>query len=511
MGMSAPRSCGTGLAGGGAEGCAVRGAGSVAHLHRGRLKAAFEVAVLAALDLALVVLCFEAAVLARLELLPRLPMVRFPEAGPTGEILTIWWVPALWAFFAAYEGLYTRRFSYWDEIKTLWKIAFFATVGVFTLASVGKMGDEISRTVVILLGAAAFFLWPPLRMVAKRALRAAGLLKRRVLVLGAGKTGLLISRALRKEPNYGYEVVGFLDDDPAKVGCVLDGVKVHRGVDLAERYIARCGVTDLVLAMPGVPRERVQGILNAIQQKVERILFVPDVFGMSVVGTTLQHFFQEQAIALELKNNLAQPLNRATKRLFDYVVGAALLAALALPLMLIAAIVSLTSPGPVLYRQRRVGRHGVLFDCLKFRTMYADAEKRLGEILSTDPSALDEWNARWKLADDPRVTRIGRFLRLTSLDELPQIFNVLRGEMSLVGPRPVTQDEIDLYYRESASLVLSVLPGITGLWQVSGRSETSYDYRIALDNWYVRNWNLWLDVVILLKTLPVVYRREGAC
>ena len=142
--------------------------------------------------------------------------------------------------------------------------------------------------------------------------------------------------------------------------------------------------------------------------------------------------------------------------------------------------------------------------------MYRDAEERLAGLLERNPEAQKKWETHWKLDDDPRVTRIGKFLRTTSLDELPQIFNVLRGEMSLVGPRPVTQEEIDKYYKDRADLCFSVLPGITGLWQVSGRSNTSYEYRITLDSWYVRNWNLWLDIVILFKTLRIVIKREGA-
>jgi undecaprenyl-phosphate galactose phosphotransferase len=148
--------------------------------------------------------------------------------------------------------------------------------------------------------------------------------------------------------------------------------------------------------------------------------------------------------------------------------------------------------------------------CYKFRTMYLDADERLQGILERDPAARAEWERHWKLKDDPRVTDMGKFLRKTSLDELPQIFNVLRGEMSLVGPRPYIQNE-EKFLHDFKDPILSVLPGITGLWQVSGRSNTSYNYRIALDSWYVRNWNLWLDIVILIKTIPVVFKTEGAC
>ena len=150
------------------------------------------------------------------------------------------------------------------------------------------------------------------------------------------------------------------------------------------------------------------------------------------------------------------------------------------------------------------------FKCYKFRTMFNDAETRLNNLLQNNVVARDEWKNQWKLGNDPRITKIGKFLRETSLDELPQIFNVLKGEMSLVGPRPVTKEEIENYYKDQAALCFCVPPGITGLWQVSGRSRVSYDHRIALDSWYVRNWNLWLDIVILFKTVKVVLEREGA-
>jgi undecaprenyl-phosphate galactose phosphotransferase len=142
--------------------------------------------------------------------------------------------------------------------------------------------------------------------------------------------------------------------------------------------------------------------------------------------------------------------------------------------------------------------------------MYNDAEERINELLVNNPEANSEWDNHFKLKHDPRITKVGSFLRKTSLDELPQLYNVFKGEMSLVGPRPVTRQEIDEYYKDAAKICFSVPPGITGLWQVSGRSNTSYEKRIALDSWYVRNWNLWLDIVILLKTIRIVIRKEGA-
>jgi undecaprenyl-phosphate galactose phosphotransferase len=328
-----------------------------------------------------------------------------------------------------------------------------------------------------------------------------------VLILGAGETGRLIARALKKEPNYGYKVVGYLDDDPVKEGSSIDGVKVHSGMDSAANYIESRNITDIIVAMPGEDSRRLQELVNHLQHKADRILFVPDITGLAV-GSNLQYFFQEQAVALEVKNNLARPVAYITKLTYDRAVGAILLLLLAVPMLVIAALIRATSRGPAIFRQERIGRNGRAFTCYKFRTMFEDAEERLKEILDKDPAAREEWEKYWKLKDDPRAAGVGRFLRATSLDELPQLLNVIKGEMSLVGPRPYLPREKESL--RGADVILSIPPGITGLWQVSGRSDTSYDYRIALDSWYVRNWSLWLDLVVLLKTVRVVFMKEGA-
>jgi len=251
-------------------------------------------------------------------------------------------------------------------------------------------------------------------------------------------------------------------------------------------------------------------LINAIQHKVDNTLFIPDLEGIAVLGTKLRHFFNEQAIVLEVRNNLADPVNYLAKRVFDYLISLCVIAIFLVPFCMIYLAIILTSRGPGIFRHQRVGKGGKAFSCFKFRTMYADAEERLEEILAKSVSAREEWDEFQKLSDDPRITPMGRFLRQTSLDELPQLLNVVRGEMSLVGPRPVTKNEIDKHYQAAADLCFSVPPGITGLWQVSGRSSSSYDHRVSLDSWYVRNWNLWLDMVILMKTVRVVLKREGA-
>ena len=205
----------------------------------------------------------------------------------------------------------------------------------------------------------------------------------------------------------------------------------------------------------------------------------------------------------------SRPIGLSSKRIIDIVLAVSGIVLLA-PLLVICFVLTVvTSPGPALFRHRRVGFNGKHFDCLKFRTMVTDAPERLRKLLESDPAIAAEWLATEKLRYDPRVTAIGAILRKSSLDELPQLFNVLRGDMSIVGPRPVTDEEL-LRYSGAACAYLACRPGITGLWQVSGRSTTTYNKRVACDAFYARNWSTALDVKILVATIPVILLSDGA-
>lgn len=198
------------------------------------------------------------------------------------------------------------------------------------------------------------------------------------------------------------------------------------------------------------------------------------------------------------------------KIFFDFIltlIGTVIISPL---LVCIAYRIKKEDPGPVIFAHKRIGKNGKPFSCYKFRTMVVNSEELLARYLAENPQAEEEWENNFKLKDDPRVTPIGKFLRESSLDELPQIFNVLKGEMSLVGPRPVVQEELDRYYLDATKEYCSVRPGITGLWQVSGRNDVSYSERVAMDVRYVREHSLWMDIVILYKTIGVVLGKEGA-
>ena len=220
-------------------------------------------------------------------------------------------------------------------------------------------------------------------------------------------------------------------------------------------------------------------------------------------------FFTETPSLIALTERLSVR-HLPCKRAFDILFSLMVLILGAPFFLLIAVALFLSSPGPILYTQTRIGRGGRRFRCLKFRTMYRGADERLKRLLTSDPALQEEWQQHHKLKNDPRITKVGALLRKTSLDELPQFWNVLRGEMSIVGPRPVVSDEIEKHYRWRATHILSVRPGITGLWQVSGRSDASYEKRIALDEESAASHTLLLDLKLIAKTIPLIASTLGA-
>ncbi len=474
-----------------------------------KLKAAAEIIILLAVDVLSLLAVFKLSVLVRTHVLPLL-YADFPSDPPFRHTANLWWLLLAWVFFFWYKSLYTKRLSLLHEVEELVKVSFFATACIFAIISVGKLNAEISRTLIVIMGVTAMVLLPGARMTAKRILGKTGLFTRKVLILGATELGKLVARALRREPNYGYKVIAFLDDNPDMAGNTIEGIPIYGGMTNVGAHIRHYGITDLFVAVPADERGRLKRVMASLNSSIDRLLFVPDFFGVVVPESTLFHCFHEQVFAFEIRNDLSRPLNMFAKRLFDIAASAAILAFLAIPMCITALLIKLDSRGPALFFQHRIGKNGKVFRCWKFRTMHADAEEKLAGLLASDATARAEWDKNWKLKNDPRVTRLGRFLRTTSLDELPQFINVMKGEMSIVGPRPVVQDEIEKYYKDMADVCFSVPPGITGLWQVSGRTDTGYDSRIGFDSWYVNNWNLWMDVTIALRTVSAVLKREGA-
>lgn len=329
------------------------------------------------------------------------------------------------------------------------------------------------------------------------------------IVLGAGDTGRQIVRILRKHRSLGVKVVAMLDDDPAQCSrAVVSGLPpVLGGLDLAPALVQRYGISYAIVAMPGVPTKRLSAMLTRHAADFRHLLIIPDLFGICSLGVSAKDF--GGILGLEVRQRLSHRLPRLAKRMSDLLLAGAGILFL-LPLFAVIYLsIRLTSPGPVFYGTRRLGRDCRPIMAWKFRSMVQNADAVLSEWLEKNPKIRLEWEKNEKLRHDPRITPVGRILRRTSLDELPQLWNVFRGDMSLVGPRPILEDEVPKY-GDTLDLYLKVCPGLTGLWQVSGRNNTTYEERLQYVEYYVRNWSIWLDIYILGRTLKAVLFAEGA-
>jgi undecaprenyl-phosphate galactose phosphotransferase len=425
-----------------------------------------------------------------------------------------WWIPLIFIAFFAYEGLFVARLPFWNEVRVIIKSITISLVVIITIITFGKLSDHVSRLTILFLWGYAILLFPFVRLCVKKLLFRLNLWLENVIIIGAGTMGVEAAKGLENHNYIGYHVLGFFDDDPKKKKRYLkvgkNRIKVFGKIKHFRKFVNLLNVSTVVIAIPSLPQEELTQLTNEIQRYVKTVLFVPDLKGISILNTEIYHLFNEEFFLFKINNNLKSALSRAIKKTFDLIVGVLMLLFLLPLITVISLLIKFDSRGPVLYTQPRVGRKGRSFRIIKFRSMYADAQQRLKTLLADDESLRKEWESNYKLKDDPRITRVGKFLRKTSLDELPQIFNVLQGNMSLVGPRPVLQDEIDKYYRNFSEYYFLVRPGITGIWQVSGRNDTDYDLRVRLDTWYVLNWSVWLDIVILIKTIKVVLNRQGA-
>jgi exopolysaccharide biosynthesis polyprenyl glycosylphosphotransferase len=324
----------------------------------------------------------------------------------------------------------------------------------------------------------------------------------RLLIAGAGRVGSEIARQVAEHDGT-LQVVGFLDDDPAKAGQTIAGVPVLGTLDALEEVIAAHQVGEVIFALPLRAHDRLMRLVLALEKVPVEVSVVPDYFDLAFFRTRMDELFGFPLI--RLRASAIEGGARVVKRLFDLVLGTALLVLLAPLFPLIALAIRLDSPGPVLFRQQRVGENGALFGMWKFRTMVRDAEALTPQVLQRTPDG----QLLHKRQDDPRVTRVGRFLRRHSLDELPQLINVLKGEMSLVGPRPELPWMVE-HYADWQRKRFAAPPGLTGWWQVSGRSERPMHLHVEDDLYYIQNYSLWLDLRILWRTIGVVISGQGA-
>jgi exopolysaccharide biosynthesis polyprenyl glycosylphosphotransferase len=469
--------------------------------YRNRHSLAYTVA----LDILLINLAFVLGYVVRYELQlfrPVLDALKAPYAAylPSQVLHTL-----LMLGFLTLDGVYQRRRggSWFDE---LYRVTNATTTAVVIQVAITFYFRPLvySRLLFIEAGLITIVLLSGVRLLQRAVqanLRRRGLGVDRVLIIGAGETGRTVMRNLVALPALGYQVVGFVDDDVSKGD--LGRFRALGTLDNLGAVLKGERVDEVIITLPWTNHRTIIGLVRICESLGVRARVVPDMFQMSL---TRVDFDDIGGIPLMgLREARISRGGRLVKRALDFTL-AALGLALSSPLsLLIALIIKLDSPGPVIFKQARVGERGRLFDIHKFRSMRLGAEEQQAELRSRNEAS----GPLFKIKDDPRVTRIGPLLRRRSLDEIPQLWNVLRGEMSIVGPRPGLPSEVAQYqpwHRQR----LEVPPGITGLWQVSGRSDLSFDEMCLLDIYYIENWSLGMDLTIMLRTVPRVLFGQGA-
>jgi exopolysaccharide biosynthesis polyprenyl glycosylphosphotransferase len=405
-------------------------------------------------------------------------------------------------------GLYkfSRTRTFTEELFSIISTSAGATVVLMALSFV-LQPLVFSRLMLVYVAFIAVALLTLARLIRRQVyarLRSRGVGVERVLVVGAGDVGMGVLRTLLARKELGYAVVGYLDDNPDRGSVDLGRVRGLGGTDQLKTVIVRERVDHVMITLPWTNHPLIFDMVQQCQRWRVQVSVAPDVFQLNLRQVQIENFDSIPMLYI----NGAVPLRgggRLFKRSADLLV-LLLLSPIWLPVFgLVALAVRLDSPGPIFYSATRVGENGVRFKMRKFRSMIPDADRQRELLITTHK--LDPRHP--KIKDDPRVTRVGRFIRRTSLDELPNLLNVLAGHMSLVGPRPPTPDEVELYAPWHMQR-LQVRPGMTGLWQVSGRSDIPFDEMCLLDIYYIENWSIQMDARILLMTIPHVILRRGA-
>ena len=408
-------------------------------------------------------------------------------------------------FFLMRFQHYSDRRPFWDELGDVLRLVSSLALLDMTLVAITRWNSSRLWWLIVWGLAVLTIVWG--RMLTRFVLQQWGLWIRPTIIIGHGENATEAAIALQSEPRMGFEVAGYVDVDQPQPQLKLNG-RTLKNIQELEELAALPGI-QWVIALEHAQADQREHWLRILSQwGATDISVIPAMRGVPLYGTDMAHFFSHEVALLRVRNNLRRWPARLTKRLFDTSL-AALLIMLLSPLMLCIAVALKLEGGSVFFAHVRVGKKGKRFNCFKFRSMVPNADQALTNLLESNPDLQAQWLKEHKLKDDPRISPLGEFLRRTSMDELPQLFNVLKNEMSLVGPRPIVEEELEKYGLEK-SYYLMVRPGMTGLWQVSGRNDVDYDTRVYLDAWYVKNWSLWYDLAILVKTFKVVLLRRGA-
>lgn len=459
-------------------------------------------------DALMSLLAFRLAYLVRFEIAIPIFHLEVIPFQPYYSSLSVILLPVLLLIFAAF-GLYRRQnlLGGTDEYSL---VARSTTIGMLILVVFGFLEPEfiIARGWLLLAWGFSFLLISLGRFLLRRViyfLRYRGYFVSSALIVGANDEGLSLARQLRSWKTSGLNVIGFVDKKLKPGTLLFDDVRVLGSTEQLDNVVRDYDVEELILASSAISsHDKMLEIFQhyGVDSKVN-VRMSSGLYEIITTGLTVREFAYVPLVGVN-KVRLTG-VNRLVKIMLDYLVVVPGLILISPLLLLIAILIKLGSPGPVLHRRRVMGVNGREFDAFKFRTMHCNGD----DILAEHPALQEELAKTHKLKTDPRVTRVGKVIRRLSFDELPQLINILKGDMSLVGPRMISPAEIEEYEKWDINL-LTVRPGLTGLWQVSGRSDVSYKERVQLDMHYIRNYSVWLDLQILWRTIPVVIKGRGA-
>jgi len=431
-----------------------------------------------------------------------------PNSNAVAFVMIV--LPVVLLLFKSYKaGHYTRFKPLWTETKEYFSISLYT---VSLIAIILYFADShFSRLWFVSFWTLILVTLPITRLLVKHQLQKQNKWFVPVVIFGTGRNAYKCARNISNDDSLGQKVVAFVhySQTPIAETCQVPRDRVLALKDFDSIVGLEYASVHYLFAPDKVEElEQNRTLLDQLSSSTDSVTIAPPLYGLPLDGAEIVNIPRSDSVLLRLQNKLAKPHNAILKRIADLVVSLLAITAL-MPMFIILYLLVKRDGGPAFYRQSRIGEGGKTFSCWKFRSMALDADRILSEHLAANESARAEWANDHKLRNDPRITPIGAFIRKGSIDELPQLWNVLKGDMSLVGPRPIVLEE-RTRYGELYGYYLNQKPGITGLWQISGRNHTTYNERVALDVWYSRNWSFWLDIIIVVRTFPVVFSRSGA-
>ncbi len=389
------------------------------------------------------------------------------------------WMVFIVLFLFMYEKIYTRRYDYWSETYKILKALTYSFLTIFSFITLSKAADDYSRLFIVLFFALALLLLPFTKRVTKNILLRFSLFKLNVKILADDEKYEILKKEIEQNWYLGYKI---------------SETHFHMVLISSKKYDAR----------------ELQATINRYIPMTKDIYIIPYLENIDFSHAEMISYSNIRLSSFHIENRLLNYKNIVLKYVFERFLSLLILPFVLIVHSIIIVLIKLDSKGEALFKQKRLGKNSKLFECYKYRSMYQNSDTLLDDYLVNNPYEVEQYKIFHKYDNDPRITKIGKFLRATSLDELPQFYNIFKGEMNLIGPRPYMHEESAKIGELNQELILKVAPGITGLWQVSGRNELTFEQRVELDTWYIRNWSLWMDFVIFLKTIKVVLSKVGA-